>query len=358
MNVEQMITEELRTVGAAVLPPPPPDAALLIGEARRDRIRSLTRRVGSGILAAAVVLSVVLLGSHLGNPSATPPPTPQPTSLPTGAAPTIPYVRAGTLYLDGQGTSTGWDSVSYEGAGAIGTRAGGDSLVTPIYLFYGGRPVRAITNASTQGAVLSPDGKQAAWVERVRSGADGGRWEVVAYDLAKDRELGRTSVDAHLLGHVGEENEGWLHLTRIDDNGAVWWAGLTEYYKWKPRSTPVQIDPNAYTGDKLTGFPADAGDVAVSPDRVWGAWLTDQHGRIDPGTVETWRNDGVTLQKPESSRSRFTLKLPVGTDARGLDWESDSAVLVTVFDDPDGTRWHYLRCHLATRRCEVAPTAR
>ena len=41
---------------------------------------------------------------------------------------------------------------------------------------------------------------------------------------------------------------------------------------------------------------------------------------------------------------------------RGSDWETTETFLTQVFDDPIGDTWHYVRCFIATKRCEVAPT--
>ena len=93
MTLEQIITDELREIGAAVRPPPPPDPALLVREAERVRTRTVIRSGVSVVLAAAVVLGIIAFASHLGDPDAGPVPNPEPTVLPTGAPPAIPYIK-------------------------------------------------------------------------------------------------------------------------------------------------------------------------------------------------------------------------------------------------------------------------
>jgi hypothetical protein len=52
-----------------------------------------------------------------------------------------------------------------------------------------------------------------------------------------------------------------------------------------------------------------------------------------------------------------TIVLPSGANAGALTWESDTSLLITIDDDPRGDRWHFLRCNITTKRCEIAPTS-
>jgi len=353
VNVETTITEELREVGAPLRPPPAPDPATLVRAAGRARTRTLVRSGISAALAAAVILAIVVLGAHLKDPNAAPIPTPEPTVLPTGQPPQIPYIQNETLYVDGQVQPGSWAGVVTHQASSIASL--NDFTGTPetwtTVLFHDGSEVARIPHVG--GSVLSPAGRRAAWIER-----DGQDWYVVVYDLERSREQGRWPVDAHTLGHVGPENEGWEGLSAVDDGGVTTWAGALKVHTWTPGSAPVesdQTDPEPPSGQ----FPVDDAVVSLSPDGAWGVWNEDLTGdQVVQGSTETpdQYNVHVFAQRPGQPGTRIEFPLPSNVNMGGADWETTETFLTQVFDDPTGDTWHYVRCFIATKRCEVAPT--
>ncbi|MFL6156508.1 MAG: hypothetical protein ACJ72D_10470, partial [Marmoricola sp.] len=98
--------------------------------------------------------------------------------------------------------------------------------------------------------------------------------------------------------------------------------------------------------------------VAVSPDERWGVWTTDHTGeQVQGGTaIPDQYVVEVTAQQPDRPGSTIHFELPRSSNISSLDWETDRAFLAIVYDDPTGVSWHYVRCTIATRGCEVAPT--
>jgi len=143
-------------------------------------------------------------------------------------------------------------------------------------------------------------------------------------------------------------------LAKVTDDGTVTYGSVLVTHTWKPGSAPVDQPAQSYDG--IEGYPDRAGYVTVRPDGVWGAWQTDRTGDPAPGKDGEGPLDGVTVQRPGEPASRFTIALPVGTDARRVEWETTHDLLVTVFEDRDGFEWHYLRCNIIDRRCEQVPT--
>jgi hypothetical protein len=352
VNLEQTLTDELASVAGSIGVPPPPAVAAVVQRAEQSRTRSRVRWTATTLLAAAAVVAAVVVGNQIGRPDAAPSPAPQPTrsptGLPTGAPPRVAYVAGSRLYLDGRVVPGDWGGVDVVGGTTLGYVHDPHDQTTTRVVFRDGREVGRITDVSVdQPSLLSRDGTKLAWVERA-----GGRYFLVVRDVPGWRELGRLEVDPSRLGHVGAEDEGWETLTAVADDGTVSYGGVVAAHTWKPGSAPVDQAPQPSL--ESNDFPRSSGGVVISPDGTWGAWSTDRHGKV---TVDAdQKADGVTLAHPRRPASQFTLALPPGTDGRMLTWESTTDLLVTVFDDPDGVRWHFLRCDVVTRRCELAPT--
>jgi hypothetical protein len=357
MNVEQTLTDELRVVADTVAAPPPPAVAALVHEADRARTRSRVRWAATTVLAAAAVVAAIVIGSQVGRPNASPSPLPQPTelptSLPTGAPPAIAFVKNDRLYVDDRVQPGSWVSVVNRGRTAIGYLDDANDLTGTMVLFRDGSEVVRVPHASVQGTVVSPSGVKVAWVER-----DGSAWYLVVYDLGIRDEQGRLPVDAHAVGHVGQETEAWESLTTVDDTGEVTWGGVLKRHLWTPGSAPKDTAPEVPRGTGSTAYPVDEGLVTVSPDGAWGAWTTDHTGEFEQGSTDIpdQYKVEVTVQKPGRPASAIHFQLPRNSNASGIDWETDTAFLVTVFEDPTGISWHYVRCLVATGKCEVAPT--
>jgi hypothetical protein len=361
VSLEQTLTHELASVAGSIDVPPPPAAAALAQEADAARSRRRLRVAATTLLAAAAVVAAIVVGSQVGRPDTAPSPAPQPTAestarparLPTGAPPAIAFVKDDRLYVDDRAQHGSWVSVLNRGATAVGYVDDGNDLTQTIALFRDGSEIARAATAASQVVVLSPDGTKAAWVER-----DGSAWYLVAYDVADRRELGRLPADAHVLGHVGRETEAWETLRSVDDEGRVTWGGVVRGHVWTPGSTPRDTAPEVPRQTPSTAYPVRSEIVTVSPDGAWGAWTIAHTGEQQQGStrVPDQYDVEVTAQRPGQPDSAIHFRLPRNTNASGTDWESNGAFLVTVFDDPTGVSWHYVRCVIATGKCEVAPT--
>ncbi|RNL81418.1 hypothetical protein [Nocardioides marmorisolisilvae] len=348
MNVEEIITAELREVGGAVLPPPPPDVAMLVGRARQDRARRAIRSGASVVLAAAVVLGVILLGAHLGNPKAAPPvPNPQPTGLPTGA-PLAAYVdEIGHLHVDGV-VEDGTDWVDNPTRFGDVTVAHSDADGNPVTLFLGGREVATLPTLFTNGEPeISPDHRTVAWGEP----ATGTGFIVVARLSSTGlTELGRLEVPALALDL---DNEGHESLVGVTDDGTVSYGGIVGGHAWKPGGQPRDVNLPEFSDNTLPGFPRDAYDTLVSnPAGTWSAWLTDQIAPTAARNAVEWTTVG--FQQPRKPETRVLITMPASeAHLQIVAWEDDTHLLLTVGEEE--TAYHVLRCDIETRTCEHAP---
>ncbi|MBO9522739.1 MAG: hypothetical protein J7518_14500 [Nocardioidaceae bacterium] len=358
MNLDQTLTDELRTVATELRTPPPPPAAELVRLAERQRTRARLRAAGIAVVAAAAVVTALALGGQLGKPDAAPSPAPRPTdlptALPTGDPPAIPFIENDRLHVAGRVQPGSWVAVQTREGSSVAYLDDANDLTQTIALFDDGDPLGRFTDVSTQVVVLSPHGARAAWVER-----DGSRWFLVVYDFQTHREQGRLAVDARTMGHVGVENEGWESLGSVDDTGTVRWGGVLQGHVWTPDGEPQDTAPDADAGTPSGRFPVDEGVVSLSPDGAWGAWTVDRTGDRPQGTTDTpdQYDVEVAAQRPGQPGTRIRLPLPRDSNASGIDWETTGTFLVTVFDDPTGVSWHYVRCSVVTRDCELAPTS-
>ena len=349
MNLEQTLSQELSVVAAAIDAPPPPAVGALVRKAERTRTRTSAKRLAATGTVAAAVVGALVLGHQLGRTTSAPPtptnPSHNPTSLPTGAAPRVPYILGETLYVDGKPQPGMWIGVQTAGGNTLALQSGGPgSETTTAVLFRSGAMLERLP--ADAEPMMSRDGTKLAMIE-----VSPGKADLVVRDLTDDRELGRLPLDP---ATVRSDSEATVHLTAVDDDGTVHWGGVLVNRAWKPGGTPVDVAENAST-PPVKGFPRGAVDVRLSPDGRLGAWLTDRDGRSDPRADPTYL-DAVTVQVPNQPGTRFTLALPEKTDLRGISWETTTDVLLTVFEDQQGTREHLVRCSVKERECEVART--
>lgn len=280
-------------------------------------------------------------------PTAAHTPTASTTPLAVGAAPAVPYAVGPHVYVDGRALRgvNGVDSV--HGATAVislGNSEAGDTTRYEVL-----RSSRTVARFTARTVVVSRDGSKVAYL-------DGTATHLVELLATTGREIGRTSVDAKVLGHQGEENEGWENLEAVQDDGTVWFGSVAASHDWKPGQPPYDVALR--NGGPPAGFPWRSGwDISLSPTTDWGAWITNRTGHTNARGVEKWVNDGVTLQRKGRPATRTTIALPHGFNAGGLTWESATALLVEASDDPAQTHFVYLRCDITTKVCEHAPTA-
>jgi hypothetical protein len=349
MNVEQTLTDELETVARSVGIPPPPAVALLVREAEASHRPRLIRSGATVLVAAAAVLGVIALGNGLDHPGAAPSPT-HPTKsatdgpLPAGAPPRIPYVVHGTLYILGRPvTGKWWDVETVQGT-TVAVRA--DQAIGRPVLFLDEEPTHLLDDA-VGAARLSAKGTKLAWLEKSGSSA-----HLVLYDVLARRELGRVPVDPRLLYN---EEGTQISIRALDDDGTVTYGGELGMLRWGPGAAPTSVTGSDV--ESTAGFPAGSIEVHQNGDGNWGAWLTDRDG-ASPTAVMAKKGvlDGVTFQAPYAPRSRFTIALPGGYEARTLTWESATEVLLTYSDHPDSPFTRFLRCSVEDRHCELVPT--
>lgn len=352
MNVEQILTDELRAVADAQNAPPPPEIDGLVR--RADRARSQRRLrfvVTSGLVAATLVVAVTLAG-HAGGPDAAPSPThPSPANLvdrlPVGDPPAIPFLVGETLYLfDQPVTGKWWDVQTVQGT-TVAVRAV-PPMGKPVLFDSDLKPTHLLDDA-VGTAVLSPDGTKLAWIEQVGSSA-----LVVVYDLEAGRELGRAAFDAKL---VHNEDGTQVSIRELDDDGTVVYGGGLGMTRWRPGGPAVTVQ-NADADAPVDGFPVGPLELHRNGDGNWGAWLSDRDGAASATTASGKRRvlDAVTFQDPTAPASRFTITLPDGYDLRTLTWESALDVLITYVDHEGAPVVRYARCNVEDRHCEHVPT--
>lgn len=365
MNLEQTLTDELASVAAGIDVPPPPAVAAVVQQAEQSRTRSRVRWTATTLLAAAAVVAAVVVGNQIGRPDAAPQPTrptraptsvPTPTGTPTptpteqplavGAAPRIPYVVGDRLYVGNRPQPGSYMDVRSAGRSALADRAGPGAGGPPV-VFRDGHQV-AVLDKAVGTARLSPGGTMVAWFE-----AYGGTDHLIVRDLASGRELGRIAADSRA---VNPDFYGRLDPYSVAEDGTVvYTTDDATYFSWRPGRSPVRVHvPDLRTAPE--GFPSDASYVVLDPKGTWGAWVTDGLGHNPESPESNGITDGVTFEKRGDPQSRFTFALPEGGSTNKLEWESDTDVLVDFIMEGSGAWDQYLRCHVATGRCEYAPT--
>jgi hypothetical protein len=327
MNVEQTLTDELGVVAQTVTAPPPPAVTALVQQAASARTRSRVRWAATTLLAAAAVVAAVVLGSQVGRPNAAPQPaTPSPSYYASG----VPYVHKGVLYVDHKERPGEWVRSQSAGDYTVATRAD-DAMV----IFRDGAEVDSVSGDGVLWSALSGDGTKMAWISR----QDGRTGALIVRDLAASHDLGRLSVR---LREQGDHGVG-LSMA-VDDDGTVrYQIGDGSWRSWKPGAgAPIKARQPADEVTTPPGFSGIHSWVRLSPDHLWGAWLTDADGNELIGDDSA---GGVTIQKPGDPDSRFTIRFPPGSDVHFLSWDTP----VTVF----GTgSTHDVACDLVKRHCE------
>lgn len=332
MNVEQILSDELRSVATSIEAPPPPVAGL-VRDAERARTRTLRTRLAGTVLVAAAVVGAIVIGTQVGRPSTAPPPT-NPSPSPSYYAPGVPYVLDGVLYIDHEPQPGSWAQAETVGEYTVALRHT-DSLLTAVGM-RDGEELFTVPNVITSPAI-SQSGNLVATIE-LPGGVSGGPRFLVVRDLAEVSTLGRlelsspAGVDAG--GAIGRLEPDGTVLYTPDER--AWWS-------WKPGGSPTPADePSGETVVNPPGFPGIDAWVQLSPDHLWGAWLTDARGNPMSPDLSP---EGVTLQKPGAPDSRFTIPFPNTTELEPfLSWES--ATELAVIGVPTD-----VRCDIVTRQC-------
>jgi hypothetical protein len=331
MNVEQTLTDELRVV-ADLQAPPPPSVAEVSRMADHERGRARRTRLAVAGLVAAAVVAAVVVGTQVGHPSSAPQPMePSPSYYADG----VPYYDHGGLYIDHQRQPGEWFSV--ESAGEYSVAVAADQTAE---ILHDGKQVMQIDGFVHQAA-LSFDGTKAAWI--AADGQDKG--VLVVRDLVASRDLGRLPL---VLKPKGDQGIG-LSLG-IRNDGTAYYQVNDQQWRWQPGAgAPVRARqmPNTVQTHPA-GFDGVAAPVRLSPDHLWGAWVTDPDG---PELADTeGKALGVTVQKPGDPGSRFTMPRPTGLDLPPIVfWDTPTEL---TFAGPEN-----LRCNIADRGCRVLGTS-
>jgi hypothetical protein len=333
MNVEQTLTDELQTVASTVAAPPPPAVTALVRRAERQRTRARVTRSGGTVLVAAAVVAAVVIGSQIGRPTTAPPPAnPSPSYYAAG----VPYIDEGTLYIGHKPQPGTWIFAESVGAFTAAQRADQSTVI-----LRDGVEVERI-DGLVYVLRLSPDGTKAAWI--VATGPDAG--VLVVRDLVDARELGRLPLVLHPNG-----DEGLGFSLTVTAKGKVFYDLNDTSWSWTPGGgAPTKTeqpgnDPGPAGFASPTDFAGIDASVRLSPDHLWGAWLT------------TGSRRQVNVQKPGDSGSRFTIALPDGIRGGPVQWESPTVALVFAEQATEDGRQRIVACDIVTRKCNDATDA-
>jgi hypothetical protein len=258
------------------------------------------------------------------------------STLPVGPAPRVPYVVGEGLYVDGHSRAGRWDLVQAAGRSFSGFRSTPDADGASVVL-RDGRVVLRLTSLPWSPAVLSPDGRLVAWFEADEDRTVG---RLVLHDLSTGHDVGRLAVDPRLLTVDDSRLE---QVLGVGNDGTVRYGSALAQHRWRPGHAPVDSAPPRHRALRHRGFVGVKSTVWLSPDESQGAWIA---GR-----------DAVAVQHRARPDTRVTIRLPQGTDATGLTWESGTDLLVTVDDPATNSPARYLRCSTVDLACERAPTA-
>ena len=185
---------------------------------------------------------------------------------------------------------------------------------------------------------LSFDGTKAAWLLTDDQGDTG---TLVVRDLSRSRDLGRLRLE--LTRPTGGNAVGFSLTVR--DDGTAYYEIDSEQWRWRPGTSPVPTTTQpSQRPDHPAGFSGVSSSVSLSPDHLWGAWVTDPDGQ-EGGNLDG-KALGVTVQKPDRPGDRFTVPVPRGVDvAPVVFWLSPTTLVLTGQDQ--------VRCDIVARRCRV-----
>jgi hypothetical protein len=333
MSIETTVVEELHTLARRVQPPAPPAVAMLVRRAEQARARRRLRGAGAVALVAAAVLVAVVIGRQVGKPDAAPQPAhPSPSYYADG----VPYLDHGGLYVDHVRQPGSWYTVESYGDFTI-------ALATDqtAEILRDGQPIMHIDEV-VQAVRLSFDGTKAAWITSDTNAATGA---VVVRDLARSRDLGRLSIRLRLEGDTGVG----VSLA-VTNDGTAYYDVSGRKSRWKPgdgQPTATTYEPNGFP-QHPPGFDGVEVPVRLSPDHLWGAWITDPEGHQLADT--DGKPLGVTVQKPGDSSSRFTMPVPTDLDLAPVTfWTTPTQI---TFPGPEN-----VQCDIVDRRCRVLGTS-
>lgn len=365
--------------------PPPLEDLLDAGRTEVRRRRTRHRRVGVGVLAAALLLGLpaglVLAGGSTDDGEGLRVHDPVARTdrmllrqLPVGAAPSSLYCLDGVAHWgewvvamsDGV---CGWPHRYAEAGGSAVVVDSGRQVVT-LFTSSGRQDVPARVDTVASPVVLSPDGHTVAWVSRVRVD---GREEVVLWDAVRRAEVARVQAPTpDELNLEGIDEDGRVYMTSAAPGeglaGRIWvWnsrhhQGFVRVIGTGDFVTVADVPRHGLvvlrTMDEAGGGGHAVGGRVTDEGRFVPEWDADVRLVVwSPDRSRYVRVESPTVVSPPSQGDgggRVRLRLPTDVSVAGVpSWESAEQVLVPVAPTT-GDGVVVLRCSAANGRCEVA----
>jgi hypothetical protein len=277
-------------------------------------------------------VGAIVVGTQVGRQSTAPPPT-NPSPSPSYYAPGVPYVLDGVLYVEHEPQPGLWSRSVTVGEWTAAFPRDDDPLTDTAVILRSGVEVDTVSDVF-HGPEFSPGGTKMAWFTATLYTG-----ELVVRDLADFSDLGRLPVE---LGSAG----GTDPRLGVEDDGTVVYntdyPTYDRYWSWKPGGVRVKV-PALSLDDTLPRPPGFEGirSVRLSPDHLWGAWLTDRDGgRLAANEAP----GGLAVQKPGEPESRFTIPV-AGATGPGSVAIWDSPTRLTIVGDSE------VACDIVTRQC-------
>jgi hypothetical protein len=232
--------------------------------------------------------------------------------------------------------------------------------------------------------VVSANGRHLAWVEarllqRFDRYASEQLFTIHAYDVARGRQIGTTSVESRVTCC---DAEGFYEVGGVDNDGTVLlYRSYDRLLVWRPgRATVIAtgaLDPHAVTGnDQWPGGVSwsTTGDSSgpAAFGRIDPAGVTTRIGRVSQGQGGTWSPDGTSYVYEPFDKAAEELpgdtwpvvwtaghrvRLHVRHPGSIVGWEGGhSVILLSTTSGPRLVRRRVtlLRCDTRTGRCEQA----
>lgn len=367
-DVEQTLTRELRQVAdetevpaMPVLPSDPPS--------RFTWAPTLVAAAVLVLVTGALATVLVLDGERRLQPAPSPTPTRVEGSV-SRAAPSVPYVLGGRLFVAGEQVPGDWNSVDGVDSRWVGVRADGT------YWWGFDAEPRLMEGEMNQPPVISPDGSYVAEVI-----VEEGQGMLSGFDTRPAGEgLGGVEVPALVQGiysrAVAVTGDG-LVVGRGADYQEVWRplvdGGVVQMSDTAPRQVVLDntaaglvVNQGRYDStDGTEGSPyladlAEDGTLTKTADlpthmlliasEQWIAW-------IEPDAIggETVTVERLQVQRIDGSAAA-ELTAPRGYTFRTFDmvWEDEDHLVAAVLDNSGGERM--VRCSPTTQECALLET--
>lgn len=242
----------------------------------------------------------------------------------------VPYVYKSKLYIDHSAQPGTWIEAETGGEYTAATKPG--KKYATMVILRDGSPVATVADL-VSGPKFSPDGTKLAWVTLAAHDAG----TLVVRDLTRFRDLGQLPILVRPHGAEGIS----VGLT-IQNDGTVHYELHHKSWSWKPAGKPIRSKSPDSSVQNPLGFGEVEASVRLSPDHLWGVWVSRTSNRLD-------------VQKPADPGSRFSIALPGGTGREGLvQWESPTLALVFTLKPAKGGQQRIIACDVVARTCKDA----